>query len=43
MTEHLKAKKLTLPCLAALTGALLLVPAATGSAQVRPPQPGRQR
>ncbi len=35
MTEHLKAKKLTLPCLAALTGVVLLGSAATGSAQVR--------
>jgi hypothetical protein len=35
MTKHLKAKTLTLPCLAALTGAMLLSSAATGSAQVR--------
>jgi hypothetical protein len=35
MTKHLKAKTLTLPCLAALTGAMLLSSAATGSAQMR--------
>lgn len=34
MTELLKAKKLILPCLAALTGAVLLGSAATSSAQV---------